>query len=181
MKYPLSMRLLHWVMAILIICQLAAGLWMVRLPDEFAPKFELLYPWHKSFGLLVLLLVLIRMAVRWRSSLPELPQSLRAWEKASAKVGHGLLYLLILVVPILGYSMSSTFTMSDGVTFFGIPVPELLPKNDAQFEVFQRLHRWGGYALLAVVIVHVLAVVKHRVEARRPGGQKDLDVLSRML
>jgi cytochrome b561 len=181
MKYPLTMRLLHWIMAILIFGQLAAGLWMVRMPDEFAPKFELFYPWHKSFGLLVLLLVLIRLAVRFRSAVPELPASLRGWEKSSAKAGHVLLYLLILAIPVVGYSMSSTYTMSDGVTFFGIPVPELLPKNDAQFEVFQRLHRLGGYALLAVVFVHVLAVAKHRLEARRPGGQKDLDVLSRML
>ena len=175
------MRVLHWVMAILIVGELTAGLLMVHMYDEVAPIVGDLYPWHKSFGLLILLLILGRMVVRWRSTVPAFPESLQNWEKVSAHIGHVLLYILILVVPIMGYCMSSTYTMSDGVTFFGLPVPELLPKNDAQFEVFQLLHRIGAYVLLAVIVVHVLAVVKHRFFDRSHAGDNDSDVLSRML
>lgn len=181
MKYPLIMRVLHWVMAILIALELVAGLLMVHLYDQTAAVVGDLYPWHKSVGLLILLFILWRMVVRSRSTVPALPDSLQNWEKVSAHVGHGLLYLLILVVPIMGYCMSSTYTMSDGVTFFGLPVPELLPKNDAQFAVFQLLHRIGAYVLLGVVVVHVLAVLKHRFLDRNHAGANDSDVLSRML
>lgn len=180
-KYPLPMRVLHWAMAILIALELVAGLLMVHRYDQTAAVVGDLYPVHKSVGLLILLLVVWRMVVRWRSAVPQLPASLQNWEKISAHIGHGLLYLLIIVVPILGYSMSSTFTQSDGVTFFGLPVPELLPKNDAQFEVFQLLHRVGAYVLLGVVVVHVLAVLKHRFFDRNHAGANDSDVLSRML
>jgi hypothetical protein len=83
---------------------------------------------------------------------PQLPQSLAPWEKSLSTFTHRAVYVLLILVPLMGYSMSSTLTQSDGVPFFFIAhVPELLPKTDRWFEVFQPLHRILAYALLTLV------------------------------
>jgi cytochrome b561 len=176
MKYPVSLRILHWSMAAIILGMIWAGWTMVSLNDRVPAKFEVFYPWHKSFGMLILLLVMVRLARRSRASIPPLPQGLAAWEARAAKLGHTALYVLMIVVPCMGYAMSSSFTQSDGVFFFGINLPELLPKNDARFAVFQALHRYLAYTLLGLVALHVAGVLKHRFLDR----DRNNDVLSRM-
>src|SRR5579859_6916512 len=152
MKYPVPMRILHWTMALIIVGMIWAGWTMVSLDDHVPAKFEVFYPWHKSFGMLILLLVLVRLATRLRSTIPSLPAGLSSWEARAAKAAHIALYTLMMVVPCMGYAMSSSFTQSDGVFFFGINLPELLPKNEARFDVFHALHRYLAYTLLGLVI-----------------------------
>lgn len=177
-KYPASMRWLHWLRAGVVIGNLGVGLVMVNLPDELPAKFDVLYPNHKQFGLLALLLALTQLLVRSRSRVPELPTSLATWERSMSKVAHRAMYVLLIVVPLMGYSMSSTFTQSDGVPFFFFgQLPELLPKNDRWFEVFQLLHRVLAYALLALLVLHVAGALKHRFMDK----EADADVLRRML
>ena len=177
-RYPRRVRWLHWLMAGIILGMLAVGFTMVHLIDDKVPiKFAWLYPYHKSFGMLVLILVLIRLAVRRSARLPGLPQSLSLWERRLAKAAHVALYTLMILVPLMGYSLSSSFTQSDGVYFFGVNLPELLPKNDARFAVFDRLHAILAYTLLALIVLHVLGALKHRFLDR----DRDGDVLSRML
>ncbi len=77
----------------------------------------------------------------------------------------------------MGYAMSSSFTQSDGVPFFVTELPERLPKNDRAFAVFALLHKTLAYTLLALVVLHVAGVIKHRVFDRG----RDADVLPRML
>src|SRR5512136_702699 len=120
MKYPVAMRVLHWLMATIIVGMVCVGWTMVSMDDKVPAKFELLYPWHKSFGMLILLLVIVRIATRLRSSIPPEPEALAAWEKGLSKVAHVALYVLMIAVPCMGYSMSSTYTESDGVFFFGV-------------------------------------------------------------
>lgn len=177
MKYPLSMRLLHWLMAAIILGMVWAGWTMVSMDDHVPAKFELFYPWHKSFGMLVLLLVLARLTLRARSSIPPLPAGLSPWETKAAKAAHVVLYSLMIAVPCMGYSLSSSYTQSDGVFFFAFNLPELLPKSDPRYEVFRVLHRWLAYTLLVVVALHALAALKHRYLER----DRKNDVLSRML
>jgi len=178
MRYPRRVRWLHWTMAVIIVGMLAVGFTMVHLIDDAVPiKFAWLYPYHKSFGMLILLLALVRLVARQSARLPGLPRSLPPWERRLAKVAHVALYSLMILVPLMGYSLSSSFTQSDGVYFFGVNLPELLPKNDARFAVFDRLHAIFAYTLLALIILHVLGALKHRFLDR----DKDNDVLKRML
>lgn len=176
MKYPLTLRILHWMMAVIILGMIWAGWAMVPINEQVPSKFDGLYPWHKSFGMLVLILVLVRLATRVRAALPPLPNTLSSWERVGAKLGHVALYTLMVVVPCMGYSMSSSFTQSDGVFFFGVNLPELLPKNDARFEVFQALHKYLAYTLLVLIVVHVAGALKHRFFDKDPRN----NVLSRM-
>lgn len=179
-KYPLSLRVLHWLRALLVLGMIWSGWYMTELPDTFTAKYALFYPNHKQFGVLVWMLALVHLAIRWRNRavLPQLPEGLARWEKLLSHVVHRLIIALILLIPVLGYSMSSSFTQSDGVPFFFLgPVPELLPKNDAVFEVFQALHKYSAYTLLCLVILHIAGTAKHRLQDK--GGEND--VLPRML
>jgi cytochrome b561 len=178
-KYPASMRAFHWLRALVVIGTLSVGLLMVNLPDDLPAKFEQLYPNHKQFGLLAMLLGLVQLVLRMRARhrLPGPPAGLRPWERMLSTTVHRAFYVLLIVVPLMGYSMSSTFTQSDGVPFFFGLLPELLPKNDNWFEVFRLLHRIFAYTLLTLVVLHVAGALKHRLLDKN--GQTD--VLRRML
>ncbi|HEY6868149.1 MAG TPA: cytochrome b [Novosphingobium sp.] len=181
-KYPLAMRVLHWLRAVLILGLIAVGWYMTSLPEKTTPPatFDFFYNNHKQFGVLVWLLALVHLALRWfhRHDLPSSPAGLSGWERVLSKLVHRLIIALTLLVPLFGYSMSSSFTQSDGVPFFGFGhLPEVLPKNDNAFKLFEALHGYAAYTLLGLIVLHVAGAVKHRLVDR--GGETD--VLPRML
>lgn len=160
-KYPAALRILHWVRALLVLGLIAAGWTMTVLDDALAAKFNLLYPLHKSFGVLALLIVLAQLAIRVMSTLPG-PPPLPTPERLLSQAVHIAMYALLLIVPLMGYAMSSSYIDSDGVFFFGIHLPELLPKDDGRFKLFQFLHKTLAYSLLALVTLHIAGALKHR-------------------
>jgi len=177
-RYPTSLRLLHWARAVLIAGLLWVGWHMTGLNDEVASKYTLYYPWHKSFGVLTFLLVLAQITLRWRTPvLPKPPLTLAAHERFFSQLVQRAMYVLIVIVPLMGYSMSSTYTLSDGVFFFGVNLPELLAKNYDWFVVFQWLHKVCAYTLLVLILVHITGALKHRFFDKDPRN----DVLRRML
>jgi len=176
------MRLLHWARAVLILGLILSGWYMTCLPEDTTSNetFSFFYGNHKQFGVLVWLLALVHVAIRWqnRKILPHTPESLTRFEKILSQVVHRLIILLVFVVPMLGYLMSATFTQSAGVPFFFFGyLPEFLPKNDDAFEVFDTLHMYSAYIMLALIILHVVGTIKHRLE----GKNGETDVLPRML
>jgi cytochrome b561 len=178
-RYPVSIRILHWLRAILILGLIACG-WYMTGRAEFDPTAGILYPNHKQFGILVWLLALVHLTLRWRyhAVLPHEPAALKAWEKWLSHGTHRLIIALTLLTPLLGYAMSSSIPDGDGVPFFFIShVPEILPKSDAAFAMFQALHKYCAYLLLACIVLHVAGTMKHRLEDK--GGETD--VLPRML
>ncbi|GAA6140973.1 cytochrome b [Hydrogenophaga sp. 5NK40-0174] len=176
-KYPVSMRVLHWLMAIIILGQIFGGWFMTPYDETREPLVSQLYWWHKSFGLLVFMLVFIRLSNRLRYVPPKLPASLPTFDRKLAHFAHWAIYALIVLLPITGYTLSSTFEYSDGITFFGIHVPELFPKSVTVYEAADWLHVILAYTLLAVVALHLAGVVKHRFFDKNPNN----DVLQRML
>ncbi|WP_294320560.1 cytochrome b/b6 domain-containing protein [uncultured Sphingomonas sp.] len=176
-RYPVPMRLLHWLRAALILGLIALGWTMTSLPDAVVAKFEWMYPVHKEFGVLAFLVGVIALAVRWRSVRPAHPASLARWEAVLSSVVQAVMLVLAVVVPLMGYAMSSSFTQSDGVPFFLGDLPELLPKNDRAFAWFAWAHETLAYTLLAMIALHVAGVVKHRFLDKG----RDSDVLPRML
>lgn len=180
-KYPLSMRILHWLRAVLILGLIWAGWTMTGLPQDTPMEtFDFFYSNHKQFGVLVWLIALVHLVMRWRSRavLPPAPNRLKPWEGLLSKIVHRAIMVLTILVPMLGYAMSSSYTQSDGVPFFFFGhLPEVLPKNDAAFEVFDALHTYTAYTLLGLVVLHVAGALKHRLTDK--GGESD--VLSRMV
>ena len=176
-RYSLPMRVLHWTRALLILSLVPLGWYMTSLPDEAPIKFDTLYPTHKELGVLTFLLVCTALLIRTRSRVPESPNGLARWEKTLAHITHVTLYTLAVIVPLIGYARSSTFTQSDGVPFFFFMIPEILPKNDHVSEILSELHEILAFTLLGVGVLHILGALKHRFLDR----DRENDVLSRML
>lgn len=180
-KYPVSMRVLHWMRAALILGLIWSG-WLMTGFSKDTPMetFDFFYSNHKQFGVLAWLIALVHLVMRWhsRTVLPPAPNDLKPWEKRLSKIVHRAMMLLTILVPMLGYAMSASYTQSAGVPFFFFGhLPELLPKNDAAFEVFDALHTYSAYTLLGLVVLHVAGAMKHRLTDK--GGESD--VLSRMV
>lgn len=171
MKYPLSIRILHWLMALLIIGLLCLGLYMEGLPKE-DPMRMTLYGLHKSFGVTVFILFLLRWFLRARLGVPPLPDAITAFEKLSAKLGHYALYVFMAAMPLSGYLMSSFG--GHPVKLFGLELPNVVEKNPDLSKFFREFHEYAAYTLSAVLSLHVFAVIYHRVKER-------VNLLSRML
>ena len=162
---------LHWLMALLIIGLLTMGLIMKDLP--LSPEKLQLYSWHKWAGVSVFALVGLRLAVRLVHPAPALPTHIPKWQHLLAHAGHGLLYVLMVLIPLSGWLMSS----AKGVTtvWFGLwPLPDLIGKDKAMGDALAQVHGWLNDALIAVLLAHVGAALKHHFIDRD-------DVLHRML
>ena len=173
-KYTLLMRILHWLIAILILGMIGVGWYMAGLPDEHPTKYDI-YPIHKSIGITLLGLVVIRLLVRFFSPVPKVPQELAWWEKLLTKTVHFLLYLLMLLVPISGYLMSDFAGFP--VEWFGIEVPGFVEDNMDSSQGALDAHGILPYILLGLIVLHLLGSLKHRFLDK----DKNTDVLKRML
>lgn len=169
-RYDPVAKSLHWLMAVLII-----GLWGVGLGMEELPKGDLrsqIIGLHKALGVVVLALVVVRLAWRATHSAPPLPATMPAWEQLGAKLGHLALYGLMIAIPAAGILMSQS--AGRDVNVFGWIVPTLVEKSDDLKEVFGEAHETLAWLLAVVLVVHVVAALRHHFML------KD-DVLSRML
>lgn len=174
-KYPVSIRILHWAMALTILGLIASGYYMADLPDDAPNKYDL-YPLHKSFGVTVILLFFVRLVIRLKSSIPDLPKELAAWEVKASHAAHLALYVLMLAVPVSGYIMSGSYEFSSGIDFFGAKLPNIVPKDKELSGLFHSIHSYLPYLLLGIVVVHVAGALKHRYL-----DDEGSDVLNRML
>jgi len=162
---------LHWLMAILIISLFAVGLYMHELP--LSPWKLQIYSWHKWAGVTAFLLVVIRLVWRFTHRPPPLPMSMSRTAEVAAHIGHWLLYLLMIAIPLTGWLMSSAKGFQ--TVYFGIiPIPDLLAKNKELGNVLREVHETLNFVLIALVIGHAGAAFKHHFI------DKD-DVLTRML
>ena len=157
-------------MALLIVAGFGIGLYMADL--HLSPLKLRLFSYHKWIGVSVWALLLLRMLWRSRHAPPPLPAGMPAWEQTAANAGHLLLYVLMAIIPLSGWLMSS----AQGVTtvYLGLwPLPDLLAKNEALGRLLLTVHRILNYALLGAVAVHVAAALKHHFIDRD-------DILGRM-
>ncbi|HWK65741.1 MAG TPA: cytochrome b [Rhizobiaceae bacterium] len=159
--YGLVAIVLHWLIALLIIGQLVFGTLMVRLADQRL-AFELIQ-WHKSFGLLTLALVVIRLAWRLAGPLPSYPPTLPGWEVRSARIMHRLLYGLMLALPLSGWALVSVSVLAiPTLAFYLVLVPNLpLGVSEGAEDFWSAAHRLLGYAMMVLVSVHVAASLRH--------------------
>jgi cytochrome b561 len=173
-RYSAVAITLHWLIAAAIVTLVVIGIVMTGLPDtELALKFSL-YQWHKSIGVTVLLLSLLRLAWRLTHRPPPLPETLKPWEKIAARVTHIGFYVLIIVIPLLGWAMVSASPYNIPTVLYGeIPWPHL-PVPKAGFEAFKTAHVWLAFGAVGLLALHVAAALKHHYIL------KD-EVLARML
>jgi cytochrome b561 len=152
---------LHWLALLLIVCGFSLGWWMVDLP--IAPQTLRVYAYHKWIGVTVFLLTLVRLA--WRITHPVPPPAIARWQQRAAALSHAMLYALLLAVPLSGWIYSSATGVQ--VVYLGIfPFPDLVPKDKALAAVLKTTHVTLNFALLALVLVHTGAAIRHHVVDR---------------
>lgn len=149
---------LHWSVAALIFALMAIG-WLAVLTPLSPTKIDLYY-WHKSIGMLVLALVIVRLVWRMIDPAPPLPDGLPAWEPALAKATHILLYALMLMMPLSGWLINSASGLPFKI-FWLIPLPSIAPVSASLERVFELLHLALFWTLAAVLIGHIGASLRH--------------------
>jgi len=170
--YTGTARLLHWLIVALLIVQFIIAWTMPGLRRN--TPLTTIIDLHFSFGMLILFVAIIRLIWRVTHREPEPEDGLPPWQVASARVMHWLLYLLLFVVPILGWINASW--RGYPVTLFGLfEMPALVAKRAPNWGFTGDLHGLlANYLLLALVGIHVAAALYHHF-IRRDG------VLRRML
>jgi cytochrome b561 len=149
---------LHWLIALGLAGSFAVGLYMQDLP--LSPDKLKIYSWHKWAGVTIFLLVLVRLGWRLGHPPPALPAGLPTWQLRAAAVVHGLLYALMLAIPISGWLMSSAKGFP--TVWFGlVPLPDLLEKDKALGETLALIHQWLNYSMAGLVLAHAGAALKH--------------------
>jgi len=170
-RYTATAIALHWIMAAGLIGAFGLGVYMHELP--FSPDKLRLYSWHKWAGVTLFMLVLARIAWRAGHRPPALPATMSPLTRHAATLVHLALYLLMLAIPISGWLMSSAKGVA--TVWFGVlPLPDLVAKDKALGDLLFEVHKALNLSLLALVIAHVGAALKHRFVDRD-------DVLARML
>ncbi|ALS98882.1 cytochrome b [Lacimicrobium alkaliphilum] len=157
-KYHRASIALHWIMLLLIVAVYACIELREFYPKGSEPR-ELLKQWHFMLGLSVGLLVLIRLSVRLRHPAPVISPQPPAWQHRLAKVMHGLLYLLMLGMPVAGWMILSS--AGKPVPFFGLELPALLPPNEVLAEQIEEVHETIGSAGYVLIALHALAGLFH--------------------
>ncbi len=156
-------KLLHWVMAALIVAQIGLGFMAVNW--RLSPTKLNLFFWHKSIGMLLLALLALRLAWRMVNPAPGLPTGMPAWERNAARANHALLYLLLLALPVSGWVVNSAANIPLRI-FWLIPLPALVAPDETLADRVALLHR-GLFAVLALVLVaHIGAALRHHFVKR---------------
>jgi cytochrome b561 len=164
MRFTVLQRLLHWVMAVCILAMLFIGVGMV---STIMPKYLTLVSIHKPLGIAILVLALIRLAVRLRSGAPPLPADLPEPMKLAAYLSHYALYALMIGMPLIGWAMLSAAAYPV-VLFPGVHLPAILPQSDSLHSLLWDAHFYLAFALFALILMHVAAALFHAL-VRRDG------------
>lgn len=162
-QWGLVSQLLHWGIALAIFFMIGLGLYMHDLPNN-PTKFKL-YSLHKSLGLTIFALAFVRLAWRSANVTPTLPDHLKRYEVLGAKASHHLLYALMILIPISGYVINSAANFP--LKFWGwFTIPNWVAESKQIQEIAADTHALLVYLLIAVVVVHAAAALKHHLVDR---------------
>jgi len=157
-------RLLHWVMAVLIVAMLFIGIGMVSTVSD---RYTTLLTLHRPIGIAILLLAVLRVINRLTHRPPPLPASLSAPQRIAAHASHLLLYALMIAMPLVGWGMQSAGAFPI-VLWGATELPPILPHNPQRYAFLRQLHTVGAFALFFVLLLHFAAALFHGL-IRRDG------------
>lgn len=157
-------RVLHWLMAILIVSMLFIGVGMVASVSE---RHAWLIGIHKPLGIAILILAVIRLMVRLRHPPPPLPADLPPVQKLAAHASHWLLYVLMLLIPLVGWAMLSAGGYPVMLSS-ALRLPPIFPANAVAFAILRHAHAWLAMLLFLTFLAHLGAALYHGL-IRRDG------------
>lgn len=169
--YPATSKLLHWLIAASVLTTAPVAFAMRRVAP--GPTQDWLYNLHKSLGVLILALMVLRLINRLAAGAPMADPAIEPWQKALSATVHTLLYILLLAMPVVGYIANSAFGAP--APFFGLFIlPPIIGKNEALSEQLFAIHRWTGWFVTLLALTHISGALFHQFV------RKD-NVLKRML
>lgn len=153
-NYSYRTQVMHFLLAIMIL-----GLMVIGMCLSFLPNWA--YAWHKSFGLLVLLLMVFRIYFILKDGRPRLPHSIAFWERFLARGVQYSFYILLLVMPLAGWIMSTAAGYIPSMFgLFSLPFPGI-EKNKLIADFFSNVHYLLAWVIGACIILHLLGNIKH--------------------
>ncbi len=164
-RYTTGAILLHWLLAALLLGQIAFGWFLTTIPRG-VPARGYYVNLHKSTGLTIGVLILARLLWRMRHPAPSLPDSLPLWERAAARASHRALYLAMLVMPLSGY-LASNFSKYGVKLFNALMLPPWGANDHRLYAAFNSTHIVVAWAFAALILIHVLAALRHLLRADR--------------
>lgn len=171
-QYHCFFKSIHWITALIVLGLLSVGFFMTSM--EFSPLKLNIYMLHKSFGITILLLVIVRIGWRLFVKSPKPLDTHAKWEKILSKLTHFLLYYGLIAMPMSGWAMSNAGEYP--VNFFGLfELPTITPKDEQTYKFLKEVHETGAFALIAAIGLHFLGAAKHHIidkdeTLRRMGG-----------
>jgi cytochrome b561 len=171
LRYTRVAIVLHWLIAVLLLAQIAFG-WFLQTVPRGTPMRGVYVNFHKSTGLVLLLLILARLGWRLVSHPPALPSFMSFWERRAARWSHLALYVCMLGMPLSGY-IASNFSKYGVKLFNVVSLPPWGTNDPRVYAVFNTTHVVLSYVLVTLIVLHIMAAVRHAIQ--RDG------VFSRML
>jgi cytochrome b561 len=169
--FSLTARVLHWLMAAMIVAMIFIGIGMVASVSE---RHLWLVRLHKPLGIAILVFAVIRLTVRLRRRPPALPQDLSQFQILAARMSHGLLYALMFAMPLIGWAMLSAggypVMLSESLR-----LPSIFPVSAGAFAVLRYLHGWLATLLFLTFLGHMAAALYHGL-IRRDGVLSSMTV-----
>jgi cytochrome b561 len=160
-SFGLLSKCLHWATAILIIGLIGLGYFMVGL-TYYDPWYHDALQTHKALGMVVFVLGVLTLGWRWVSPSPPLQARLKPWERVAATAMHHTLFLLVLLIPVTGFLVSTS--EGSAVEFFDyFQVPALLVVGEGLRDLAIKVHFYCSYGTAALVFMHAAAAIKHQV------------------
>lgn len=163
--YGTVARLLHWTIALMVVVQIVAGVGMTSEP--LVGVADPLFVLHKGMGAVLLVLVVVRILWRVTHRPPPFPGFMPTLEQRIASATHAAIYVLLLVMVVSGYVR----TIGDGFPIEmldALGVPPLIPVMPRVAGIMLVVHQFAVVALVALVAVHVSAVLRHHLIDRNP-------------
>jgi cytochrome b561 len=155
-RYAWGAIWLHWSIAVLVLVNLLLGLFHDSLHG-----IEWVIPVHRSIGIAVLALTLVRLGWRLTHRPPPLPSDTADWERLAARAAHWGFYILSLALPLTGWMLSSNPARLRPMAWFGVFPISPLPISAAAAKLGHNVHGLLGYAMLALVMLHIAAALRH--------------------
>jgi cytochrome b561 len=164
-RYHFIQRVLHWLIALLVLGLLAIGALLGNLGFEGLKDLvgldmtNQLYGYHKTFGILLLILMLLRLTLRRALGSPPYEPPLHWFQRAASLSVHSLFYLALILMPVLGWLATDAGDFP--VQFFNLTLPGFIGKDEALSETLFQLHALLAWAILGLILIHIGAALYH--------------------
>jgi len=169
--YPAASKLLHWLVAACVLTTAPVAIAMSRV--EKGPTQDFLFNFHKSLGVLILVLMTLRLINRLVAGAPIPDPGIEPWQKTVSSVVHTSLYVLLLAMPVVGHIANSAYGAA--TPFFGLfNLPAIVGQDEALAKQLFAIHGWVGWLVIVLVLMHVGGALYHHFIRRD-------NVLRRML